>query len=91
MVNKNLLSRLIIFSNVIPWSFSQNNLTEFLFVALFFINDLNGYYTHSVVSVVFVSSMLVFLKHNFSRKKKLFVGIVNHLIILIGVKNVFLF
>ena len=45
-----------------------------LFVALFFINDLNGYYTHSVVSVVFVSSMLVFLKHNFSRKKKLFVG-----------------
>ena len=45
-----------------------------LFVALFFINDLNGYYTHSVVSVVFISSMLVFLKHNFSRKKKLFVG-----------------
>ena len=45
-----------------------------LFAALFFINDLNGYYTHSIVSVIFIGSMLVFLKHNFSRRKKLFVG-----------------
>ncbi len=45
-----------------------------LFAALFFINDLNGYYTHSIVSVIFIASMIVFLKHNFSRRKKLFVG-----------------
>ena len=45
-----------------------------LFAALFFINDLNGYYTHSIVSIIFIGSMLVFLKHNFSRRKKLFVG-----------------
>ena len=48
--------------------------SSFLFVALFFINDLNGYYTQSIVSVIFIASMLVFLKHNFSRRKKLFVG-----------------
>ena len=45
-----------------------------LFAALFFINDLNAYYTHSIVSIIFIASMLVFLKHNFSRKQKLFVG-----------------
>ena len=48
--------------------------SSILFIALFFINDLNGYYTHSIVSVIFIASMLVFLKHNFSRRKKLFVG-----------------
>ena len=45
-----------------------------LFGMLFFINDLNGFYTHSIVSVIFIASMLVFLKHNFSRRMKLFVG-----------------
>jgi len=45
-----------------------------LFVMLFFINDLNAYYTHSVVSIIIIASMAVFLLHNFSSRKKLFVG-----------------
>jgi UDP-N-acetylmuramyl pentapeptide phosphotransferase/UDP-N-acetylglucosamine-1-phosphate transferase len=34
----------------------------------------DAFFTHSIVSVVFMASMIVFLKHNFSRKEKLFVG-----------------
>ena len=34
----------------------------------------NAYFTHSIVSLIFVASMIIFLKHNFSRKEKLFVG-----------------
>ena len=37
-----------------------------------FHND--AFFTHSVVSVIFIACMIVFLKHNFSRKEKLFVG-----------------
>ncbi len=34
----------------------------------------DAFFTHSIVSLIFISSMLIFLKHNFSRKEKLFVG-----------------
>ena len=34
----------------------------------------DAFFTHSIVSVIFMSSMIIFLKHNFSRKEKLFVG-----------------
>ena len=69
-----------------------------IFIAFFFINDLNRYYTHSVVSIIFIASMLVFSKHNFSRRQKLFVGeagslfigfwIANFLILFITSSNV---
>ena len=44
------------------------------FFFFFIIYHNNSFFTHSVVSVIFIASMIVFLKHNFSRKKKLFVG-----------------
>ena len=34
----------------------------------------DAFFTHSIVSVIFMASMIIFLKHNFSRKEKLFVG-----------------
>jgi len=46
-----------------------------MFFSIFFLMyEINAYYTHSVVALVFIASMFVFLKHNFSRKQKLFVG-----------------
>ena len=50
-----------------------------IFVTIFFfwfflMYHSDAFFTHSIVSVIFIASMIVFLKHNFSRKEKLFVG-----------------
>ena len=34
----------------------------------------DAFFTYSIISIIFIASMIVFLKHNFSRKEKLFVG-----------------
>ena len=44
------------------------------FFWFFIIYHNDAFFTHSIVSVIFMASMIVFLKHNFSRKEKLFVG-----------------
>ena len=44
------------------------------FFWFFIIYHNDAFFTHSIVSVIFIASMIVFLKHNFSRKEKLFVG-----------------
>ena len=44
------------------------------FFWFFIIYHNDSFFTHSIVSVIFIASMIVFLKHNFSRKEKLFVG-----------------
>ena len=44
------------------------------FFWFFLIYHSAAFFTHSVVSIIFMASMIVFLKHNFSRKEKLFVG-----------------
>jgi len=44
----------------------------FFFFFMIYHND--AFFTHSVVSLIFISAMIVFLKHNFSRKEKMFVG-----------------
>ena len=46
-----------------------------IFFSWFFLmyhND--AFFTYSIISIIFMASMIVFLKHNFSRKEKLFVG-----------------
>ena len=46
-----------------------------IFFSWFFLmyhND--SFFTYSIISIIFIASMIVFLKHNFSRKEKLFVG-----------------
>ena len=48
------------------------SLIFFFWSFLIYHND--AYFTHSIVSVIFIASMIIFLKHNFSRKEKLFVG-----------------
>ena len=44
------------------------------FFFFFLIYHSDAFFTHSIVSAIFMASMVVFLKHNFSRKEKLFVG-----------------
>ena len=41
---------------------------------LMYYNDDDAFFTYSIISIIFIASMIVFLKHNFSRKEKLFVG-----------------
>ena len=48
------------------------SLIFFFWFFLMYHND--AFFTHSIISIIFMASMLVFLKHNFSRKEKLFVG-----------------
>ncbi|MEO2066893.1 MAG: MraY family glycosyltransferase, partial [Flavobacteriaceae bacterium] len=45
-----------------------------LFFLFFIIYHNDAFFTHSILSIIFIASMTVFLKHNFSRKKQLFVG-----------------
>ena len=44
----------------------------FFWFFLMYHND--AFFTYSIISIIFIASMIVFLKHNFSRKEKLFVG-----------------
>jgi len=48
------------------------SLIFFFWFFLMYHND--AFFTHSIISIIFMASMFVFLKHNFSRKEKLFVG-----------------
>ena len=48
----------------------------FFWFFLMYHND--AFFTHSTVSIIFIASMIIFLKHNFSRKEKLFVFSLQH-------------
>ena len=46
----------------------------FFFISLLYNYDINEFYTLNSVSVIIIGCSLVFLKYNFSKQKKLFVG-----------------
>ena len=46
-----------------------------IFFSWFFIIYHNAvFFTHSIVSIIFIASMIIFLKHNFSRKEKVYLS-----------------
>ena len=44
------------------------------FISMLFSNSLNGFYTHNTMAIVFLASFIMYLKFNFSKQKKLFIG-----------------
>jgi len=46
----------------------------FIFIGFTIINDINEFYTLSSVSIVLTGSCITFLRYNFSRQNKLFIG-----------------
>ncbi len=46
----------------------------FFFLSLLYNNDINGYYTLNSVSVIIIGCSIIFLRYNFSKEKKLFIG-----------------
>ena len=48
--------------------------TIFFFTSLLYNNDINEFYTLNSVSVILIGCSIIFLRYNFSKEKKLFVG-----------------
>ncbi len=46
----------------------------YFFITFLRINDINKFYTLSSVSVILIASCIIFIRYNFSKGKKLFVG-----------------
>ena len=48
--------------------------TIFFFISFLFNNSINSFYTLNTMSIVFISSSAIYLRYNFSKRKKLFMG-----------------
>ena len=46
----------------------------FFFTSFLFNNSINGFYTLNTMAIVFLGSFIMYLKYNFSKRKKLFIG-----------------
>ena len=46
----------------------------FFFISFLFTNSINGFYTLNTMSIVFLASFIMYLRYNFSKQKKLFIG-----------------
>ena len=46
----------------------------FFFISFLFNNSVNGFYTLNTMSIVFLASFIMYLRYNFSKQKKLFIG-----------------
>ena len=46
----------------------------FFFLSFLFSNSINGFYTLNTMSIVFLASFVIYLRLNFSKRKKLFIG-----------------
>ena len=46
----------------------------FFFSSMLFNNSINGFYTLNTMAVVFIASFVMYLRFNFSKQKKLFIG-----------------
>ena len=48
--------------------------TIFFFISFLFNNSINSFYTLNTMSIIFISSSAIYLRYNFSKRKKLFMG-----------------